>query len=65
MADRFYSVPIDGTAAANVTESATATPGAFVDVRITYDATGNSKFNAIKAVEAVVQALTQDTWPPL
>ena len=65
MASRFYSVPINGTDAASVTKLSVATPGAFVDVRITFDATGNSKFNAIKAVEAVAQALVQKNWPPV
>lgn len=65
MADRYFSVPINGTQASNVTEGGSATPAAFVDVRITYDATGNSKFNAIKAVEAVGLYLTQKNWPPV
>lgn len=63
MADRWYNVPLGGDLAENVAEGAADT-GLFVAVRVTYDATGNSKEKALLAVGAAVQYITQDTWPP-
>lgn len=66
MADRYYAVSaLGGDLATDVTEGGAATPAAFVDVRITYDATGNSKLEAVKALDAVKMAILQDTWPPV
>lgn len=65
MADRYYSTTIAGNTANDVTESTTATPAAFVDVRVTYDASQSSRFTAYKAVEAVAQRILQGTWPPV
>lgn len=65
MADRYYAVNLGGDTAQDVTEGAAATPAAFVDVRVTYDATGNSKLEAIKALNAAIQYITQDNWPPV
>lgn len=67
MADRYFRVDLfgaDGDSAQNVIEDSVATPGAVVDVRITYDAANNSKMDAINAVNAVLMYLTQDSWPP-
>lgn len=64
MADRYYSVPVGGDIPENVTEAASATPAAFVDVRVTYDASGNSKEAFYKALEAVKDYILQDNWPP-
>lgn len=65
MADRYYAVSLGGDIAQNVTESGSATPAAFVDVRVTYDATGNSKLEAVKSIEAVVMKILEDSWPPV
>lgn len=64
MADRYYSASVGASMPSEVTEGAAATPGAFVDVRITYDATQASRQAAIDAVNAVLGALIQDSWPP-
>lgn len=63
MADRWLNVPLGGDLPINVTEGAADTAD-FVAVRVTYDATGNSKEQAIKAINATVMYLLQDNWPP-
>lgn len=65
MSDRFYSVPLGGDLPENVTEGAAASPAAFLDVRITYDATGASKEQFYKALGAVRDYILQDTFPPV
>lgn len=64
MADRYYAVELGGDLAQNVTESGAATPAAFVDVRVTYDATGASKLETVKALDAVKMLILEDAWPP-
>lgn len=64
MTDRYYSVALGGDLPQDVTEGAAATPAAFADVRITYDATGASKEQVLKALEAVKGYVLQDNWPP-
>lgn len=63
MTDRFYSASLgqDKTA---VVETATTTAGASVEVRITYDATGLTKGEALKLLEQIEYRITEDTWPP-
>lgn len=63
MADRWYNVPLGGDIAENVAEGAADT-AQFVGVRVTYDATGNSKEQVVRALNAVYQYVLQDTWPP-
>lgn len=63
MADRYYNVPLGGTMAEDVTEGGADT-SQYVAVRVTYDATGNSKQNTILALEAAIQYLIGDSWPP-
>lgn len=64
MADRWYNVPLGGDIPQDVAEGASDT-AQYVAVRITYDATGNSKEQAFKALEAVKGYLLQDSWPPV
>lgn len=64
MADRWYNVPLGGDLPENVAEGATDT-AQYVGVRVTYDATGNNKLEAVKALNAVIGAILQDTWPPV
>lgn len=64
MANRFWNVPLGGDLAENVTEGASDTSD-FLCVRVTYDATGNSRENAIKALDAARMAILQDSWPPV
>lgn len=64
MADRWFNVPLGGDLAENVAEGAADT-AQYVGVRITYDATGNSKEQSLKALDAVRYYILQDTWPPV
>ena len=63
MADRFYSASL-GQDKVAVAETASTTAGAHVEVRITYDASGLTKQDALKLLEHLEQRITQDTWPP-
>jgi hypothetical protein len=64
MADRYFNVPLGGGMKTDVTEAGSDSTG-FACFRVTYDATGNSKLQALKALEAIEQYLTTDTWPPV
>lgn len=64
MVDRYYQVPVGGDLAQDVTKSASATPAAFVDVRVTIDAASASKEATVKALNAAIMFILQDGWPP-
>ncbi len=64
MADRYYSVAVGGDLAQDVTKGAAATPAAFLDARVTYDASSASKEAAVKALNAVIYYILTDNWPP-
>lgn len=64
MADRFYSCEFGTTMKSGVTEAAATTAAADVEVRVTYDATSNSKQAALNAIDAIKQKILEDTWPP-
>jgi len=64
MADRFFNVPLGGGLATDVSEGGSDT-SAFACFRVTYDATGNNKVQALKALEAIEYYITTDTWPPV
>lgn len=64
MADRYYNVALGGDMKENVAEGAADT-SQFVAVRITYDATGANKMQAIKALQAAIEYITQDNFPPV
>lgn len=63
MADRFYSCEF-GASKTDVAETASSTAAADVEVRITHDASANSKLNALLALDAIRQRILEDTWPP-
>jgi hypothetical protein len=63
MADRFYYCEF-GADKIGVTEAGVDSAGADVSVRITYDATNNSKQATLKALEQIKARIVQDTWPP-
>lgn len=65
MADRFYSCEFGTTMKNGVTETATTTAAADVEVRVTYDATNTSKQAALIAIDAIKQKIFEDTWPPV
>lgn len=64
MADRWYNIPLGGDLPENVAEGASDT-AQFVGVRITYDAAGSSKEQALKALDAARYYILQDTWFPV
>ena len=64
MADRFYYLEFGGDAVDDVTEAGTDSAGADVSLRVTYDATNNSKMATLKALDAIRQYLLRDDWPP-
>lgn len=63
MTERFYNAPLGATIAQDVTEGAADT-SAYTAFRVTYDATGNSKEMTLLALDAIKQAILQDSWPP-
>lgn len=64
MADRFYQAEFGATMKTEVTEAGTTDANADVELRVTYDATNASKLAALSAVEAIKQAILEDTFPP-
>lgn len=64
MADRFFSCEFGADKVA-VAETGTSTAAADVEVRITYDATNNSKLAALAALEQIKARIVQDPWPPV
>ena len=64
MADRFWQAEF-GATKTTVVEAGTTDAGADVELRITYDATNNSKNMALLALEAIKQKLIEDPWPPV
>lgn len=64
MADRFYSGEFGASMKTDITETAATTAAADVELRITYDASANSKLAALKAIDAIRQKVFEDTWPP-
>ena len=65
MTDRYYTAVVGADTATDVTEGAAATPANFIDVRVTYDATGATKLEVLKALDAIKAYVTQDTFPPV
>lgn len=63
MADRFWYCEFGADKVA-VTEAGTDSAGADVSVRITYDASNNSKHAALQALENIKSRIIEDTWPP-
>lgn len=63
MATRFYGCAFGGDRAADVTEAGSTT-SLDVEVAVVYDGTNSSKLATLKAIEAIRQAIVQDTWPP-
>ena len=63
MAERYFNVALGGSMKGDVTEAGSDS-SAYACFRVTYDATGNSKVQALRAVEAIKQYLVADPWPP-
>ncbi|MFO1465858.1 MAG: hypothetical protein U1F35_05370 [Steroidobacteraceae bacterium] len=64
MTDRFYGVDIGGDMPSDVTE-ASSTTSKNIELRVTYDATGQSKLTVLLALEALTNYVSQDIWPPV
>lgn len=65
MADRFYSGEFGATMKTEITETGTTTAAADVELRVTYDASNASKQGVIMALEAIMQKIVEDTFPPV
>ena len=65
MTDRFYSAPFDAPVIGKVTQGSSTAGGSVVELRITYDAAGNSRMGVLKALKAIEHAVTHGTWPPV
>ena len=63
MADRYYGMEFGGDKV-SVLEGATSTAAKDVEIRITYDATANSKMEVLKCLEILEARIIEDTWPP-
>lgn len=63
MASRFYGCNFGGEVSSEVTESGSTT-SMNVEVQVVYDATNNSRLATLKALDAIKQAIIEDTWPP-
>lgn len=64
MADRYYGIEF-GQDKTKVVEGGTSTASLDVEVRITYDATANSKQAVLIALEHLEAKIQEDTWPPV
>ena len=63
MADRYFGIEFGGDKV-SVLEGATSTAAKDVEIRITYDATANSKQAALMAIDAIKMRITEANWPP-
>jgi hypothetical protein len=63
MADRYFGCEFGDDKVA-VLEGAASTAAKDVEVRITYDATNNSKQAVLHALSVIRQRIIEDTWPP-
>lgn len=63
MADRYWGCEF-GDDKVDVLEGGSSTATKDVEVRITYDATNNSKSAALRALEVIRQRIIEDNWPP-
>lgn len=65
MSNRFYTAVLGANGALEVTEGAADVGASPFSFRLTYDATGMTKHDAIKGIKAIQFYITQDTWPPV
>lgn len=64
MATRYYGVNIGGDMVDDVSEAGSTTSRS-VELAVVYDATGANKVQVLKAIEAIMQYIIQDTYPPV
>lgn len=63
MATRYYGAAFGAEVSSDVTEAGSTT-SLSVELAVVYDATNNSKLATLKALDAIKQAIVEDTWPP-
>lgn len=63
MANRYYQAALGAETKEEVVEASSSSL-AWVEVAITYTLSGNSKMDALKAIEAIKQYIIADAWPP-
>lgn len=63
MTERYWNAPLGAQIAQEVAEGAADT-AQYLAVRVTYDATGNSKEMTLLALDAVRQQIISESWPP-
>ena len=64
MAERYWNAPLGAQIAQEVAEGAADT-SQYLAVRVTYDASGNSKEMTLLALDAVRQQIVENNWPPV
>lgn len=64
MADKYFYCEFGAGIKSDVSKAGVSTPAADVELRVTYDATNNSKLALLNALEAIEQKIIDDTWPP-
>jgi hypothetical protein len=65
MADRWWTCEYGTTMKEGVTERTGDSSGEDVALRVTYDATQNSKQATLMAIDAIRQRIVEETWPPV
>ncbi len=65
MADRYWSVATFGAdKLSSIVESGSAQAGNPIELRVTYDATNNSKQRVYRALQLFMDTIARETWPP-
>lgn len=64
MAARYYGVPIGGSLPTNVTEASSTTSAQFEFVIANTTASGSTKEQVLRALEAIKNYVIADTYPP-
>ena len=64
MATRYYGVNVGGDMPTDVVESGSTTSRT-VELAVVYDATGANKMIVLNALEAIMNYIVTDNWPPV
>jgi hypothetical protein len=64
MANRYWGVEFGAGLKGGVVEAGSTTAAKDVELRVTYDATANSKHAVLECLEAIRIAITEENWPP-
>lgn len=64
MADFYIGVEFGADMAGTVTEGTSSTAARDVELRITYDATANSRQKVLDAIEIIKARVIRQTYPP-